>query len=91
MPNLKTISLKTKIINLIGETAVKELAGLSISSHKRLAKEDVFLFLDPLHPNISVHILHTILYTCPKVLARRICLPIQRLLALVFQAILLYS
>ena len=25
MPNLKTISLKTKIINLISETAVKEV------------------------------------------------------------------
>ena len=91
MPNLKTIFLKTKSIHLISETAVNELAGMSITSHKILAKEDAFHFPNPLHPNISMHILHTILYTCPKVLTRRICLPIQRLLALVFQTILLYS
>ena len=30
-----------------------------------------------LHHNISVHILHTILYTFPKVLTRRICLTIK--------------
>ena len=29
--------------------------------------------LTPLHPNISIHILHTVLYTLPKVLTRRIC------------------
>ena len=28
---------------------------------------------DPLHPNISMHILHTVLYTFPKLLERRIC------------------
>ena len=32
----------------------------------------------PLHPNISMHILHTVLYTCPKVLTGRICLTIKR-------------
>ena len=32
----------------------------------------------PLHPNISIHILHTVLYTFPYVLARRICLIIKR-------------
>ena len=30
--------------------------------------------VNPLHPNISVHILHTVLYTFPKVLTRRISL-----------------
>ena len=30
-----------------------------------------------LHPNISMHILHTVLYTFPMVLVRRICLPIK--------------
>ena len=25
------------------------------------------------HPNISMYILHTVLYTLPKVLTRRIC------------------
>ena len=33
----------------------------------------------PLHPNISMHILHTVLYTNPKVLTRRICLTIKNL------------
>ena len=36
----------------------------------------VFFFLiisNPLHPNISMHILHTVLYTFPKLLRRRIC------------------
>ena len=36
---------------------------------------DVF---NPLHPNIRMHILHTVLYTFPNVLARRICLTIKR-------------
>ena len=36
---------------------------------------DVF---NPLHPNIRMHILHTVLYTFPNVLARRICLTIMR-------------
>ena len=34
--------------------------------------------LNPLHPNISMHILLTVLYTFSKVLARRICLTIKR-------------
>ena len=33
-----------------------------------------------LHPNISLHILHTFLDTFPKVLTRRICFPIKRFL-----------
>ena len=33
--------------------------------------------LNPLHPNISIHILLTVLYTLPKVLTRRICLLIK--------------
>ena len=32
---------------------------------------------NPLQPNISMHILHTVLYTFPKVLTRRICLIIK--------------
>ena len=32
---------------------------------------------NPLHPNISMHILHTVLYTFPTVLTRRICLTIK--------------
>ena len=29
--------------------------------------------VNSLHPNIGIHILHTVLYTFPKVLTRRIC------------------
>ena len=35
------------------------------------------LIINPLHPNISLHILLTVLYTFPKVLIRRICLIIK--------------
>ena len=31
-------------------------------------KHSAPVFLNPLHPNISVYILHTVLYTFPKVL-----------------------
>ena len=34
----------------------------------------------PLHPNISMHILHAALYTFFKVLIRRICLTIKSFL-----------
>ena len=30
--------------------------------------------INPLHPNIKMHILHTVFYTFPKVVVRRICL-----------------
>ena len=33
--------------------------------------------INPLHPNISIHILVTVLCTCNKVLTRRICLTIK--------------
>ena len=33
--------------------------------------------VNPLHPDISMHILYTALYTFPKVLTRRICLTIK--------------
>ena len=36
--------------------------------------------LNPLHPDISMHILHTVIYTNPKVLTRRICLTIKSFL-----------
>ena len=38
-------------------------------------------FLDPLHPNISIYFLHTVLYTFPMVLTRRICLTIKSFLS----------
>ena len=34
--------------------------------------------VNPLHPNISMHILHTVFFTYPKVLTRRICLTIKK-------------
>ena len=37
-------------------------------------------WFNPLHPKISLNILHTVLYTFPKVLTRRICLPIKSFL-----------
>ena len=33
--------------------------------------------LNPLHPNISIHILHTVFHTLPNVLRRRICRTIK--------------
>ena len=36
-------------------------------------------FFKPLHPNISIHILHTVLYTFPKMLKKGICLTINGL------------
>ena len=33
--------------------------------------------LNPLHPNISIPSLHTLLYTFPLALTRRICLAIK--------------
>ena len=35
------------------------------------------LLVKPVHPNISMHILHTVLCAFPKVLTRRICLKIK--------------
>ena len=40
-------------------------------------KFDMKASFNPLHPNISMHILHTVLCTFPKVLRRRICLTIR--------------
>ena len=41
----------------------------------------ILLVLDPLHPNLSRHILHTVLYTFLKVQTKRICLTIKSLLS----------
>ena len=40
----------------------------------RCGSDTVRHILNPFHPNISVHILHTVPYTIPKELIRRICL-----------------
>ena len=51
--------------------------------HNQDKKDYMFLtflhFFNPLHPIISMHILHTVLCTFPKVLTRRICLSIKSL------------
>ena len=38
--------------------------------------------INPIHPNISMHILHTVLYTFPWVMRRRVCLTIKSFLLL---------
>ena len=38
--------------------------------------EEVQEDINPSHPNINMHILHTVLYKYPKVLIRRICVTI---------------
>ena len=38
--------------------------------------------VNPLHPNINMDILHTVFYTFPKVLTRRVCLSIKRMFSL---------
>ena len=45
---------------------------------------DIFSLFNPLHPNISMHILHTFIYTFLKVLTRRICLAIGSLIVLLW-------
>ena len=47
--------------------------------------------LTPLHPNISMHILHTVLYMFLKVLTRRICLTIKSLFYLVIILLILMT
>ena len=44
---------------------------------RAVAKQSNAVIINPLHPSISGHILHTVLYTFPKVLTRRICLTIK--------------
>ena len=48
----------------------------------RKSNQQVLKWVNPLHPNISMHILHTVLYTFPKVLTRRICLTIKSFFSL---------
>ena len=49
------------------------------------------IYLTPLHPNISMHILHTVLYMFLKVLTRRICLTIKSLFYLVIILLILMT
>ena len=42
----------------------------------------------PLQPNISMHIIHTVLYTFPEVLSERICYKVKSFIKLVISLIL---
>ena len=44
---------------------------------------------NPLHPNISIHILHTLLCTIPLVLTGRICLTIKSFVRLATISVIL--
>ena len=46
-------------------------------------KNPFFIGTYPLHPNISLHILHTVLYTFPEALAKRICFKVESFLKFV--------
>ena len=56
--------------------------SISISAKDRMLVVSLVDLFNPLHPNISVQILHIVLYTFPKVLPRRICLTIKSFLTL---------
>ena len=47
------------------------------SGAKPLTKVGLILVINPLHPKISIHILHTLLCTLSLLLTRRICLTIK--------------
>ena len=47
--------------------------------------------INPLQPNISIHILHTVLYTFPNVPARRIFLNNQEVLQLMIISFILMT
>ena len=49
------------------------------------------IHLTPSHPNISMHILHTVLHTFLKVLTRRICLTVKSLFYLVIILLILMT
>ena len=49
------------------------------------------MFINPLHPNISMHILHTVLYTFPEVLKRGKVFKNQELYKLVIISLILVT
>ena len=64
------------VLNIFWGISLGFLSLYSVSSLENLQHP-----LSPLQPNISMLILHTVLYTFPKVLTRRICLTIKSFLA----------
>ena len=63
-------------LNIFWVISLSFLSLYSVSSLENLQHP-----LSPIHPNINMHILHTVLYTFLKVLMRRICLTIKSFLA----------
>ena len=51
--------------------------GLNSDNRRHVVDNKRNYCLNPLHPKISMHILHTVFYTFPKVLSRRFCLTIK--------------
>ena len=49
------------------------------------------MFINPLHPNISMQILHTVLYTFPEVLTRGTVFKNQELYKLVIISLILVT
>ena len=63
-------------------TLLKTLYNIVVSADKIVIKLDAIGWnhscaVYQLHPNISMHILHTVLYTFPKVVTRRNCFAIK--------------
>ena len=70
----RTDEISNRVKSYIWQTA----PGISNSHNIIFEKKiDMKVSFNPLHPNISMHILHTVLYTFHKVLRRRICLTIR--------------
>ena len=56
-----------------------------------IATFNIHLLTNPLHPYISRHILHTVLYTFPELLTRRICLKIKSFYKLLVISLILVT
>ena len=77
---IKSFHEKISFYNMLCNSNVlirkySELSGLR-SFGCKVSVQCTFELFNPFHPDISVHILHTALYTFYKVLTRRICLTI---------------
>ena len=65
---MKVNGNRRTVLNIFWVTSLGFLSLYSVNSLENLQHP-----LSPLHPNIRMHILHTVLYTFLKVLTRRIC------------------
>ena len=56
----------------------RDAAFAEFSTQAQAAQVGFYWYLyNPLYPNISRHILHTVLFALPRILTRRICLIIN--------------